>query len=108
MKELSLYETIFLLAILRLPGNAYGVTIRSEVAGISRRRVPYGTLYSFLDQLFRKGYVAKSLGAPTAERGGRSKVLYHVTPEGLSALKGAYRLQRAVGVGLEAILGRKA
>ena len=108
MKELTLYETIFLLAILRLPGNAYGVTIRSEVAGISRRKVPYGTLYSFLDQLFRKGYVRKSLGAPTAERGGRSKVLYQVTPEGLAALKGAYRLQRAVGLGLEAILKGKA
>lgn len=32
MRELRRYETIFLLAILRLPGNAYGVTIRAEVA----------------------------------------------------------------------------
>jgi len=104
MKELTLYETIFLLAVLRLPGNAYGVTIRSEVAKISRRKVPYGTLYSYLDQLFRKSYVLKSLGAPTSERGGRSKILYEVSPDGLAALKEAYRLQHAVGLGLKETL----
>ena len=108
MKELTLYETIFLLAILRLPGSAYGVTIRSEVAKISRRKVPYGTLYSFLDQLYRKSYVIKSFGAPTSERGGRSKVLYQVTPDGLAALKEAYRLQHSVGRGLEEFLKVKA
>jgi len=100
MKELSLYETIFLLAILRLPGNAYGVTIRSEVAAISRRKIPYGTLYSYLDQLFDKGYVVKALGAPVPGRGGRSRVLYQVAPAGLAALKDAYRLQRTVSLGL--------
>jgi DNA-binding PadR family transcriptional regulator len=105
MKELSLYETIFLLAVLHLPGNAYGLTIRSK---ISRRKVPYGTLYSFLDQLYRKSYVRKSLGAPTSERGGRSKVLYQVTPEGLAVLKESYRLQHSVARGLKEYLKVKA
>jgi PadR family transcriptional regulator, regulatory protein PadR len=100
MKELSLYETIFLLAVLRLSGNAYGVTIRSEVAGISGRKIPYGTLYSYLDQLFNKGYVIKTLGPPTSERGGRSKILYQVTPAGRVALTEAYRLQRKVSLDL--------
>jgi DNA-binding PadR family transcriptional regulator len=107
MKELSLYETIFLLAVLRLPGNAYGVTIRSEVAGISGRKIPYGTLYSYLDQLFNKGYVVKAFGAPTTERGGRSKILYQVTPAGRAALKEAYQLQRTINLGLEKIIKAK-
>jgi PadR family transcriptional regulator PadR len=96
MKELSLFETVFLLAILRLPGNAYGVAVRDEVVRISRRKVPYGTLYSYLDQLFRKGLVIKSLGEPTAARGGRSKILYRVTPEGMKALRAAHKLQASV------------
>jgi PadR family transcriptional regulator PadR len=108
MKELTLYETIFLLAIIRLSGNAYGVTIRSEVAGISGRKIPYGTLYSYLDQLFHKGYVVKAFGAPTTERGGRSKILYQVTPAGLAALQEAYRLQRKVNIGLEKSIKAKA
>ena len=108
MKEPTLNETIILLAILRRPGNAYGVTIRFEAAKISRRNVPYGTLYSFLNQLFRKSYVLKSFGPPTSERGGRSKVLYQVTPDGLAALKEAYRLQHSVGRGLEEFIKVKA
>ena len=101
MKELTLYETIFLLAILRLPENAYGVAIRGEIKKISGRDIPYGTLYSYLEQLFKKGLVLKAFGAPTSERGGRSKIIYRISPEGTQALKEAYRLQKSVFHGLE-------
>ena len=101
MKELTLYETIFLLAILRLPENAYGVAIRGEVKKISGRDIPYGTLYSYLEQLFKKGLVLKAFGAPTSERGGRSKIMYRVSPDGTEALKEAYRLQRSISFDLE-------
>jgi PadR family transcriptional regulator, regulatory protein PadR len=101
MKELTLYETIFLLAILRLPENAYGVTIKGEIKKISGRDIPYGTLYSYLEQLFKKGLVLKAFGAPTSERGGRSKIIYRISPEGTQALKEAYRLQKSVFLGLE-------
>jgi len=107
MKELTLYETIFLLAILRLPENAYGVTIRGEIKKISGRDIPYGTLYSYLEQLFKKGLVLKAFGAPTSERGGRSKIIYRISPEGTQALKEAYRLQKSVFLGLEqSVLGQ--
>jgi len=107
MKELTLYETIFLLAILRLPENAYGVTIKSEIKKISGRDIPYGTLYSYLEQLFKKGLVLKAFGAPTSERGGRSKIIYRISPEGTQALKEAYRLQKSVFLGLEqSVLGQ--
>jgi len=108
MRELTLYETIFLLAVSGLPGNAYGVTIRAEVARISGRMIPYGTLYSYLDQLFRKGLVAKALGGPTSERGGRSKILYEITPAGVAALKEAARIQKTVNLSLERFLKAEA
>ncbi len=107
MKEPTFQETIFLLAILRLSDNAYGPTIREEIGKITRKRISYGTLYSHLESLFRKGCVAKAFGAPTSERGGRSRILYHVTPEGRKALQAACRLQESVVLGLKAAILEK-
>jgi DNA-binding PadR family transcriptional regulator len=100
MKDLTLSELIFILAIWRLEENAYGVTIRKQIAQVTGKTHTYGTLYSSLDQLFKKGYVTKSAGPPTPERGGRSKIFYQLTPEGREALKAAHKLQRAIWKGI--------
>jgi len=96
MKTLTLDESIFLAAILILDGDAYGVAIRRKVLEMAGKSVSYGTLYSHLDQIFRKGYVIKSLGAPTGERGGRSRIYYQVSPAGLEALKSTLAVQRSL------------
>jgi hypothetical protein len=44
MKDLSLYETIHLLAIVRQGKNAYGVTIKEEIQEMTGRELSYGTL----------------------------------------------------------------
>ncbi len=104
MKTLTLDESIFLAAILVLEGGAYGVAIRRKVVEMAGKSVSYGTLYSHLDQLFRKGYVTKSFGTPSAERGGRSKIYYRVLPAGLEALKLTFSLQRSLQKSLRAAL----
>ena len=96
MKDLTLYESIILLAILRLKDNAYGVTIREKIESIAQRSLSYGTLYSYLDQIHRKGYVNKSIGKPSSERGGRRKIFYKLTLDGEEALKSAYKLQKVI------------
>jgi len=96
MKDLSLYETIHLLAIIRRGEDAYGVTIKEEIGEMTGRELSYGTLYSYLDQLFKKGLVTKTGGNPTPERGGRRKIFYTVTAEGVKALQMAYRLQQSI------------
>jgi DNA-binding PadR family transcriptional regulator len=96
MKDLTVYESIFLMVILRLKDNAYGVTIRREASKIKGRTLSYGTIYSYLDQLSRKGYVKKNVGNPSGERGGRRKIFYHVSSEGLAALKAAYQFQSTI------------
>ena len=96
MKALTLDESIFLTAILLLGREAYGVAIRRKVLELAGKSVSYGTLYSHLDQLFRKGYVAKSIGKPMAERGGRGKIYYRVLPAGLSSLKTTLALQKSI------------
>jgi DNA-binding PadR family transcriptional regulator len=96
MKDLTLYESIILLAILRLEDNAYGVTIREKIEELAQRSISYGTLYSYLDQVHRKGYVRKYVGKPSPERGGRRKIYYMLTADGKEALKAAHELQKVI------------
>jgi PadR family transcriptional regulator PadR len=100
MSDLTLSELIFMLAIWRLEENAYGVTIRKQIVQVTGKTYTYGTLYSALDQLFRKGYVIKNAGPPTPERGGRSKIFYRLSTEGIRALKAARQLNRKIWKGL--------
>jgi len=89
-----------MLAIWRLDENAYGVNIRQQIAQVTVQAYNYGTMSSDLKQLFRKGYVMKSAGTPTPERGGRSKIFYRLSPEGITALEAARQLQRAIWKGV--------
>ncbi len=100
MKELTMSQLILLLSVWRLDDNAYGVTIRKELARVTGRKYPYGTLYSLLDQLHKKGCVAKSVGGPTQKRGGRRKILYHVTRTGREALRKTRELQDIIWEGI--------
>jgi len=90
-----------MLAIWRLKEHAYGVTIRKKIAEITGITYSYGTLYSALDQLTAKDYVNKIEGEPTAERGGRRKIYYTLSPTGIDALKKAREIHDAIwnGVG---------
>ena len=100
MKDLTLYETIHLLAIVRQGDNAYGVTIKEEINEMTGRELSYGTLYSYLDQLYKKGLVQKMSGPPTPERRGRRRIFYTLTKEGAKALQAAYELQQSIWTGL--------
>jgi len=100
MKELTVAEEIILTAILRLEDNAYGVAIRKKVAEVTQKEFIYGTLYNLLDQLVRKGFVSKTRGTPTSERGGRSKIYYALTPSGVEALQHARSLHKKIWDGL--------
>ena len=88
------FEHLVLLATLRLGEQAYGVPVRQEIQTRTGRDVSVGAVYSTLDRLEAKGYVASSYGGATEERGGRSKRFFRITPEGLSAVTES---QRALG-----------
>ena len=80
-------EQLVLLALLRLGDGAYGMTVREELARVAGRHPSYATIYSTLQRLETKGLVRARLGDPTAERGGRRKRLFTLTPAGQSALR---------------------
>ena len=100
LQGLTLQEEIILTAAWRLQNEAYGVAIRKKVEEVAQKTLMYGTLYNTLSQLLRKGYVVKSKGDPTPERGGRSKMFYRVTPEGLKAMKKAQELHKSIWEGI--------
>jgi PadR family transcriptional regulator PadR len=105
MRDLTVLEQIILAAILNLEDEAYSVTIRKKVGEIANKNIMFGTLYNVLDQLLRKGYVAKAKGEPTPERRGRRKMYYRPTNKGKEALLNALDLQKSVGQACRTLLG---
>ena len=87
MKLLSRSEEIVLVAIWRLRGNAYGVTIRDLISELTGYNWSLGAVYVPLDTLTRRGYVEKAASKPVSARGGRSKCLYELTRDGKAALR---------------------
>lgn len=85
------FEQIVLLAIFRLGENAYGVTIREEIAAKTDRDPSPGALYTTLARMEEKGLVKSRLGDPTPDRGGRAKRFVKITPSGIEAVARAQR-----------------
>ncbi len=80
----------------------------SRCARCSRRalagRWPAGALYTALERLETKGCLRSRMGDPTAERGGKAKRYFTVTPLGVKALKAMHASLASLSRGLEAVL----
>jgi DNA-binding PadR family transcriptional regulator len=85
------FESLLLLAIMRLGDEAYGVTIRRELLNAAQKDVTVGAIYTSLSRLEQKGLVESWLGDATATRGGRAKRFYHLTASGADALNDTRR-----------------
>jgi PadR family transcriptional regulator len=79
---LGVLEQLVLLAVARLGDNAYGMTVRREIAARTGREVSLGAVYTTLDRLERKGYVQSATGEPTAVREGRGRRLFRIETAG--------------------------
>jgi PadR family transcriptional regulator PadR len=94
------FETLLLLAVLRLGDDAYGVSIRGELREKARKDVAIGAIYTGLERLSRKGFLESRLGEPTAERGGRAKRYYRITRSGRDVLRHTQRTLSALAAGV--------
>jgi len=103
MLLLSRSEEIILLAVYKLQGNAYGVTIREQVNEDIGRYWPFGAIYKTLKKLKAKGYVEKNASDPVSERGGRTRYYYTITPEGVSSLEKILSIHSAIWGGIKGI-----
>ena len=106
--SLGEFEQVVLLAILRLETDAYGVTIRSEIAKCTGREPAPGALYTTLDRMEEKGVVRSWLGEATPQRGGRAKRYFALTKAGLAAVVSAQRAYQSLLDGLDILGGAHA
>ena len=81
------FELLVMLAVIRLGEGAYGVPISREIEQETGRDVAFGTVYSTLERLQKKGLLRSSLGDATPERGGRAKRYFRATSTGLRTVR---------------------
>ena len=79
---LGTFEEQVLLAVLRTKEEAYGMSVRREIEGVTGRDVAIGAVYATLDRLEAKGLV-ESVRSPG---GGGGRRLFLVTRSGAEAL----------------------
>lgn len=96
MKSLTKMEEMILASVFRLGEDAYGVRVQKLLTEFTDRKILYSTMYSTFEQLVRKGYISKHFGKPTAVRGGKRKVFFSLTDEGVEALRNALQTQKAI------------
>ena len=98
------FEQMVLLATLRLKDDAYAIPIREEIEGRTGRSVARGALYTALERLETKRCLKSRMSEPLAERGGRSRRYFTVTPSGLRALRASRAAWLQLWNGLESML----
>jgi PadR family transcriptional regulator PadR len=91
------FEQVVLLAVARLGGDAYGMTIRREIEARARRSASIGAVYATLDRLAAKGYVRTR----DDDSGGRARRFFEIAPAGVAALESARGLQARMWAGLK-------
>jgi PadR family transcriptional regulator PadR len=96
MRFLSRPEELVLLAVWKLKENAYCIPIRAFLNKITHKTWSFGSVYDPLNRLEKKGLLESCLSGPTRERGGRSKRMYRLTPDGRRELAEIRALQKAV------------
>lgn len=94
------FEQLVLLAVVRLQGEGYGMSLRREIERCTGRSVSIGALYATLDRLERKGFVSSSTGEPSAARGGRARRFFHIEVAGLRALDQSREMLEAMWDGV--------
>ena len=80
-------EHFVLIALLHLGDDTYSVPIMGEISRRTGREVAQAAIYIALRRLEEKGLVLSRVGEATAERGGRAKRHFKLTPSGRRQLK---------------------
>lgn len=74
-------------------GQAYGVKVSQVIEQYTGRAITIGAIHNTLIRLEKKGFVTSEIGGVTAERGGRRKRLFRVTPLGKTAIADIQQLR---------------
>ncbi len=75
-------EELVLLVVAASSQDAYGVTVCEQLQAETGRSFSISAVHTTLYRLEEKGFLSSHVGGATQERGGRSKRLFALTPEG--------------------------
>jgi len=98
-------ELFVLGAAARLGDDAYGASIRREIAAITGRDVAIGSIYATLGRMHDKGFVHFELSDPEPVQGGRARRMVRLTAAGNRALRDSlqalHRLSHGLALGTD-------
>lgn len=95
-ERLGEFEEFTLLAVRALGDHTYAVPVQQYVEEATGRGVSMGAIYAALGRLEDKGFVQSSMGEATAQRGGKPKRLFRVTPLGLKTARELHRVREKI------------
>ena len=93
-------EQVVMLAVARLEGGAYGMSVRREIEARAGRSVAIGAVYSTLERLEDKGYIQSVERDGGTSTDGRARRFFELTASGVDALQAASELQSRMWSGL--------
>ena len=97
---LSELELFVLGAVQRLGEDAYGASIRKEIATRTGREASIGSVYATLGNLRDKGFVTFEVSDPKPVPGGRARRMVRLTAPGRVALGNSLRAIQRLARGL--------
>ena len=80
-------EELVLLMVAFLREGAYGVIVVEELQKQAGRDITISAVHAVLHRLEEKGFVESFMGGASAERGGRRKRLFKITPYGRQVIE---------------------
>src|SRR4029450_4396789 len=92
-EHLGEFEEFTLLAVRALGDNTYAVPIQQYVERVTGRPISIGSIYAALARLEDKRFLRSSMSEAVAQRGGKSKRMYTVTPSGLRTARDLHRVR---------------
>jgi PadR family transcriptional regulator PadR len=103
------FEEQVLVAIGHLGTDAYGMTIRREIAQRTGQAVSIGAVYSSIDRLEAKGLVTSRFAPGDPDRRGGPRRFVELRPAGADALRVVSELRARMweGLDLDQLAGRR-
>jgi len=95
-ERLGEFEEFTLLAVRALGDNTYAVPVQQYVEQVTARPISIGSIYAALARLEDKGFLRSTMSEAVAQRGGKSKRVYTVTPDGLRTARELHRVRERI------------
>ena len=95
-ERLGEFEEFTLLAVRALGDDTYAVPIQQYVEKVTARPISMGSIYAALARLEDKGFLRSTMTEAVAQRGGKSKRVYAVTPSGLKTARELHRVRERI------------